>query len=269
MEKSLLSKILIIIGSMVLVGAVVLFVVNEQGNETKIITDNTHSELKDNSNDYSMDVKTLRNEKNNSEIYGVLRVDNVEFYSIITKSTDNKYYLDHSISGKKNNSGNPFMDYRNDSLNNKEVIIYGKSNNKEFNKLSNLFNRDTFNKETKLELYTEKETATYILKFVKMSGKVLTDLDLIKEEEKDVKVYNDTTDRLENLEVIEEKKEEETNNEKVEEKEVNIFESLYKDSKYCKDDCMLNNDDNVLVIEIVNEESVSSNMIIVGVKSSK
>ena len=282
MDNGILSKILVVFGSIALTIGAIFIVINFNNDETKIVTDNNQTEKKDNSNDYNVDVKLLRKEKNNNEIYGVLRIDDVELYSILTKATDNKYYLNHSLSGRKVNGGNPFIDYRNGSLDDKELVIYGSSSNKEFNKLSKLFNRDTFNKDIEMNLYLEDEHATYTLKFVKMSASLISDTDLITDENITITTYNDATDKIEVEEVKDPTKEEkvetvetvEPTEEGEEEKEKgektnNIFSSLYENNKYCKDDCSINNEDNVLVIELVNESSPVSNMVIIGVKTSK
>ena len=63
---------------------------------------------------------------------------------ILTKTTDNKYYLNHNLNGDKKSSGNPFIDYRNKSLDDNVIVIYSKTTNQEMNKLSKLFNRDLF-----------------------------------------------------------------------------------------------------------------------------
>ena len=276
MDNGILSKILVVFGSIALTIGAIFIIINFNNDETKIVTDNNQTEKKDNSNDYNVDVRLLRKEKNNNEIYGVLRIDDVELYSILTKATDNKYYLNHSLSGRKVNGGNPFIDYRNGSLDDKELVIYGSSSNKEFNKLSKLFNRDTFNKDIEINLYLEDEHATYTLKFVKISSSLLSDNDLITDENITITTYNDATDKIEVEEVKDPTKEEKVETvepkeevEEEEEKTNNIFSSLYENNKYCKDDCSINNEDNVLVIELVNESSPVSNMVIIGVKNSK
>lgn len=276
MNNGILSKILVVIGSLALAAGAMFLVINFYNDETSIITDNKQIEKKDNSNDYNVDVELLRKEKKNSEIYGVLRIDEVEFYSILTRTVDNKYYLNHSLSGKKVNGGNPFIDYRNGALDDKEIVIYGSSSNKDFNKLTKLFNRDTFNKDIEMKLYLEDENATYELKFVKMSNELLTEKDLITSDSILITTYNDTTDKIETKEVVKEevkteevKTEEKEEEEKEETKPESIFSDLYSNNKYCKDDCSIDDKDDVLVIEIINESSPVSNMVIIGVKTSK
>ena len=263
MNNGIISKILVVFGSLALVIGAMFLVINFYNNETSIITDNKQIEKKDNSNEYNVNVKLLRKEKNNNEIYGVLRIDEVEFYSILTKGADNKYYLNHALSGRKTTGGNPFIDYRNISLDDKEVVVYGSSSNKEFSKLTKLFNRDTFNKEIEMKLYLEDENATYSLKFVKMSNVILSNEELIDDDSLTITTYNDTTDKIEVEEVKEPVKEEtkEETEEPEEEKEESIFKDLYSNNKYYKD--------NVLVIELINESSPVSNMVIIGVKTSK
>jgi sortase B len=260
-NRSLLSKILIIFGIIISLGGVLLLVINMGNDEVSIITDNTHSDFKDNKNEYNVNIKMLKLEKNNNEIFGVLRVDEVELYSILTKTNDNDYYLNHNIKGKKTESGNPFVDYRNKSIDDKEIIIYGNINNDEFNKLSKLFNRDTFNKNIKIELYLESGKATYELKMVKITDINYKDQELITDNIETITTYDDN--EIHTIEVDKEEIDEE-GNEIIE--PVGIYESIYNNSKYCKDDCKLSNSDSIIVIELINNSSVTSNMVIIGNK---
>lgn len=71
----------------------------------------------------NISLDTYRNEYNNSEIVARLEIPNL-FNILITQSSDNKYYLDHSIKKKKDVKGTEFMDYR-VSPTSKQVNIYG------------------------------------------------------------------------------------------------------------------------------------------------
>ena len=265
MNRSLLSKVLLVIGIIISVASVALLLFSGSNDTVKIITDNNHTSFKDNSNDYNVNIKMLKLEKNNNEVYGVLRVDEVELYSILTKTNDNNYYLNHDIKGKKKESGNPFIDYRNQSINDKEIVIYGNTSNNEFNKLSKLFNRDTFNKNVKIELFLESGKATYQLNMVKITDIDYKNQEMITDNIETITTYEDSDKineiAIEKDEEIEEEKEEKEEKEYVESQ--SIYESIYKNSKYCKDECILKDEDDIILIELINS-STTSNMIIVG-----
>ena len=281
MNNNIVSKILVVLGTIIVLVGTVSFVLNMQNEDVKIVTDNTHSDFKDNKNDYNVNISLLKNEKNNSDVYGVLRVDTVELYTILTKTYNNKFYLNHNIKGNKSESGNPFIDYRNESLDDKEIVVYGNSNNKEFNKLTKLFNRDTFNKDTTIDLYLEDGKTSYELKMVKISEVPLDEDSFITKDTEVITTYTDSTDTIENIEVDnkkvenkeenkEEIKEENTVEENKEEKEEDLsntlYSNLYSNSKYCKNNCIIEDDEDVLVIEILNEKSPAINMILIATK---
>ncbi|MGN1372124.1 MAG: class B sortase [Candidatus Coprovivens sp.] len=97
------------------------------------------------SSDINLD--TYRNKYNNPEIVARLEIPNL-FNILITQSSDNKYYLDHSIEKKKDVKGTEFMDYR-ITPTSKQVNIYGHNSRTydiPFRKIEKLLDKDTFDK---------------------------------------------------------------------------------------------------------------------------
>lgn len=98
---------------------------------------------------FSVDFEELK--KTNPDIKGWIRMDNNNISYPIVQSTDNSYYLNHSINKKKNSLGTIFMDYRNTSWNDKNVVIFGHngSDKSMFGRLRYIFDKDYFNEPNK------------------------------------------------------------------------------------------------------------------------
>ncbi len=75
-----------------------------------------------------IDVDISKLKKENSDIVGWINVNNTNVNYPFVQTTDNDFYLDHSIDKSSNEAGWLFLDYRNNSdLNNKNSIIYAHS----------------------------------------------------------------------------------------------------------------------------------------------
>ena len=74
----------------------------------------------------NVDISKLK--KENSNIVGWINVNNTNINYPFVQTTDNDFYLDHSIDKSYNEAGWVFLDYRNDSnFNNKNNVIYAHS----------------------------------------------------------------------------------------------------------------------------------------------
>lgn len=90
-----------------------------------------------------------RKQYNNNYISALLQIPSVKIDSLITRSGDNEYYLNHSLSNQYDEMGTPFIDYRNyDIDNNRQVNMYG--HNTQYSKY---YDRLPF---TNLEAYTDQ-----------------------------------------------------------------------------------------------------------------
>ena len=99
-----------------------------------------------------------------NNIIAYIMIPDTEFDIAVTQTTNNNYYLDHDIYGKKRDKGNPFLDYR-DSINKAHVLrIYGHNSSTiytEFNFLENYYDKDFFDKHKYIILETEKKIKKY------------------------------------------------------------------------------------------------------------
>ena len=69
-------------------------------------------------------VENLRKEYNNTDIKGVLSIDNSNYNTIVTQTTDNSFYLNRDAKKNKDGLGTPFIDYRIDLNNTKKILIF-------------------------------------------------------------------------------------------------------------------------------------------------
>lgn len=108
-------------------------------------------------------VDKLKKEYNNNDIVGVIEIPNL-FKEIVLQTSDNDYYLNHNIKKEEDKYGGTFLDYRNDILNDKKLLIYGHSDMEitlSFNKLSNYNNQEFYEKNKYIYLYTNDKKYKY------------------------------------------------------------------------------------------------------------
>ena len=102
----------------------------------------------------------------NDDTVGWIRFNSDKVNNPIVHTSDNSYYLNRSFEKKSNQSGTIFMDYRNKSFDDKNVVLFGHSmlDKTIFGSLSDVFKKDFFN--TKENNYiqiinTDNEILTY------------------------------------------------------------------------------------------------------------
>ena len=110
----------------------------------------------------------------NKDTFGYLKVNGTSISYPIVKTTNNKYYLIHSFDKKNNDAGWIFVDYRNKSINDKNLVIYGhdRKDNTMFGTLKNVLKKDYHENIDNhiITLYTNDKTyyyqvfSTYIIK---------------------------------------------------------------------------------------------------------
>lgn len=108
-------------------------------------------------------VDELRKEYNNDDIVGVIEIPNL-FKEILLQTSDNDYYLNHNIKKEEDIYGATFLDFRNDLLNDKKLLVYGHSDMEitlSFNKLSNYNNQEFYENNKYIYLYTNDKKYKY------------------------------------------------------------------------------------------------------------
>ena len=137
--------------------------INVDENVTKPVI-NENMELPEVENKYKEENDSLRKEYNNDEIVGILSIPNTSFYEIVAQTTDNDYYLSHSLYKESDWRGQTFLDYRFDINNSDKLIIYGHnapSTQVPFKMLENYQNSNYLKEHKYISLQTDKELKTY------------------------------------------------------------------------------------------------------------
>ncbi len=108
------------------------YVENDLSPEVKEIIKKNKSKKKvtkeedDEQQTYENHLPQYRNEYNNSYIAGKLVIPELKINSLITRASNNNYYIDHNIYNAYDVLGNPFFDYRNMNLStDRQINIYG------------------------------------------------------------------------------------------------------------------------------------------------
>lgn len=84
----------------------------------------------------------------NTDTVAWIRFNNDKINNVIVHTTDNSYYLNHNFNKKKNQAGTIFMDYRNTSFDDKNVVLFGHAMTDDtmFGSLKDVFKDDFFKK---------------------------------------------------------------------------------------------------------------------------
>lgn len=189
------------------------------------------------------DISTLRLEYNNPDIMARIVIKGINLDALVTKTTDNDYYLAYDINKKKSIIGNPFIDYRNndDLAHEKQINIYSHNvRDKQyreyypFAKLENLLNRETFIKSSDITIYTDNR----ILKYQLYAVKVIT-----KEENEHMRLsFNSELEWQDHI------------------------DKLLSNHKYCKKDCKLDRMDDILVLQTCYYEMEDAYILVIAKK---
>lgn len=113
--------------------------------------------------DYNRIINELRNEYNNDDVVGILKIDK-ELKVPVLQTSNNDYYLNHTIDNKESNLGSIFLDYRTNIETSKKLLIYGHSSiktNIDFNILENYYDKEYYQTHKYISLTTSKEEKVY------------------------------------------------------------------------------------------------------------
>lgn len=91
-----------------------------------------------------------RNQYNNPNIMGRIEIPGLNIDTLITRASNNSYYLDYNLYNQYDQIGAPFFDYRNlDLSNNRQINIYGHNTQN-----TNIYDKLPF---INLEAYTDRK----------------------------------------------------------------------------------------------------------------
>lgn len=158
---------IIIILLVMLIVSILTFYIYKYNNtlKSKIINSNTiEVNYEINKIDYEEELNKVRNKYNNNDIVGILSNSDDTLNEIVMQSTDNDYYLEHTVYHESNWRGQTFLDYRNDINNSDKLIIYGHNSNYynlPFKVLENYYNKSYYDVNKYLYLQTNLNKYKY------------------------------------------------------------------------------------------------------------
>ncbi|MCI7241136.1 MAG: class B sortase [Bacilli bacterium] len=158
---------IIIILLVMLIVSILTFNIYKYNNtlKSKIINSNTiEVNYEINKIDYEEELNKVRNKYNNNDIVGILSNSDDTLNEIVMQSTDNDYYLEHTVYHESNWRGQTFLDYRNDINNSDKLIIYGHNSNYynlPFKVLENYYNKSYYDENKYLYLQTNLNKYKY------------------------------------------------------------------------------------------------------------
>ena len=114
-------------------------------NKTKNVV--IESDSSDTKQTELIDVDFSELKKMNEDVVGFIDVKGTNIYYPFVQGSDNSFYLNHSFDKSLNDAGWVFQDYRNDSFNDKNIIIYAHSrlDKTMFGSLKNTLKKEWFN----------------------------------------------------------------------------------------------------------------------------
>jgi sortase B len=215
-------------------------------SKDEVIALNNQIEIIDNTNIEEkidlIDINELRKSYSNNDIVGVIKIDSLDLETVIVKGSDNEYYLKHDINKNKSIFGTEFVDSRNSSnlSYDKQINIYGhNSRNKdyysklEFTKLNKIVDKDIFDELSDIYFYIDNEVLIYKPLLVKV---ITTDNEYTR------LVYRDSSVLKKHL------------------------SNLTSNTMYCKDDCSINENNNIIILQTCYYEPDNSYLLLIGIR---
>ncbi len=146
---------------------IVLFLLdsNKNKNDTKELIQNVISiDIEEEKEVFKIDFEKLLSI--NSDTIGWIRFNQDKINNPIVHTKDNTYYLKRSFEKESNQAGTIFMDYRNESFNDRNVVLFGHSmlDDTMFGSLQDIFKNEFFDKKENnyIQIYNkDNELLTY------------------------------------------------------------------------------------------------------------
>lgn len=126
------------------------------------IHDNNDDFISNHNDDFEF-ISELKTKYNNNEIVMFIKIPEVLSVPIV-QTENNSYYLNHNIYREESNKGTPYLDYRNKSLNDRKLIIYGHNKMNMtlvFSKLLDYQNKNFFEKHQDIEVSSDHGKKNY------------------------------------------------------------------------------------------------------------
>ena len=205
---------------------------SQRQNTIKVVDKNKEKDLKDR-------IESYQKKYNNKDIVAQLIIEDLEINTLITKSKDNQYYLNHDLAGKESALGNAFIDFRNDLplKDERQINIYSHNSDYDsyreklpFYKLENYLEKKKFDSSKNVYLYTKEKKLEYEVYAVKI---------ITNDNEHTVLDSNDDTRWNQHL------------------------KKLLTDTKYCKGNCALDNNDKLLILQTCNYQPRNSYILLI------
>ena len=105
----------------------------------------------------------LKEEYNNPNIVGAIRISGTDISEILVQGEDNDYYLNHNIYNESDVKGATFLDYR-VTLDSSKILIYGHNSdslNVPFRELENYYDEEYYHDHKIIEIITESGIKRY------------------------------------------------------------------------------------------------------------
>lgn len=108
-------------------------------------------------------VEKLREEYNNEDIIGIIKIVGTDINEVLVQANDNKYYLSHDLYKNNDIYGSVFLDHR-CSKDSKKMLIFGHNDFKDktpFSNLENYMSRDYFKDNQFIEILIDDVKMKY------------------------------------------------------------------------------------------------------------
>lgn len=169
-------SILLIVLSIILEGTGIILSFSDSKKTSEKIIEKKVIVEEEKEQEYINILPEYRTNYNNDDIKAKLEIPSLEIDTLITQSTDNEFYLNNDINKQANFLGTPFLDFRNQDLeNDKQINIYGHNtqvakyfDDLPFKKLEQFKDETFFNNNKDVYLSTDKQKNHYKVIAVKI-----------------------------------------------------------------------------------------------------
>lgn len=128
-----------------------------------LIDNRNDSQVEEQNNSKIYDLNYYKDYYLNEDIIGYLKINDTKIDTLLVKSNNNEYYLNHSINKEYDIKGSIFVDYRT-NLNSKQINIYGHNSNEydlQFKELEKYKDKSFYDKHKIIEIWNGKEVINY------------------------------------------------------------------------------------------------------------